>query len=365
MTDLKYMFSEMPPHEIEETVHSLVREAIYAKYGEAPDELITNRFKEEWHAVERFGCILDIAAMYEIVQWLKENRCPYFMSGNNGSSFILYMLGMSSGNPLPAHLYCPECKAVEFMPQYKDGFDIVSGLECGHDGTRRIADGHDISWKMLWGDNHNSSLAIELPDYLYEKFEELLQNHWIKKTDADITLEYPSLPEFKGFGFSNMYFTFLLDTEKITQSLYDRELTFEDRDRMLSMWRIFTNEDINDFPEPKNIADLISLFGLSCSIGVWDDVSKFMVNKMGYSLSDMIAFREDVYFYLLEHGFPEEDALYGMNRVRKGMGGLRVITDEMTKARDKWVIERCHNVKYLTCKAFAVEYIFSTLKSLL
>ena len=60
-----------------------------------------------------------------------------------GASFIAWLLGATSVNPLPPHYYCPQCKRMEF----------VSGIECGIDlpdkvcdcGSAYDKDGFDIS----------------------------------------------------------------------------------------------------------------------------------------------------------------------------------------------------------------------------
>lgn len=70
----------------------------------------------------------------------------------------------------------------------------------------------------------------------------------------------------------------------------------------------------------------------------------------------MIAFRDDVFCYLTDHGFSEVDAWRGMERTRKGRG-LPVITPEMISARDFWVLGICNKVKYLLPKSHAVEYL--------
>ncbi len=86
-----------------------------------------------------------------------------------------------------------------------------------------------------------------------------------------------------------------------------------------------------------------------------------MVERLDYTLSDLIAYRDDVFSYLLAHGFPEKDAWSGMDRVRTGRG-LSVVTSEMERARDKWVLNRCKKVSYLFPKAHAVEYLLYRLQ---
>lgn len=75
----------------------------------------------------------------------------------------------------------------------------------------------------------------------------------------------------------------------------------------------------------------------------------------------MICFRDDVFYYLTEHGFLEKDAWRGMESVRKGKG-LPVVNEEMLYARDRWIVARCEKIKYLFPRAHAVEYLHYMLR---
>lgn len=361
---IEYIFDGFSKEGIEMELRHILDDAVAEKYGTMPNEVIKKRIEEEWYAINRSELILDIAAMYEIVQWLKEHRYPYWMRGCTGSSFILYMLGITTGNPLPPHLYCPECKTIEFFSQYRDGFDIITEQDgtCGN----RIADGHGIPWQTLWGyGDHQAVLDVDLPKELYETFRELLKGHWLTECDSENTLNNPHEGKVDCLRFSNISLMFILDSEKISPSFYDKDYTASDWVYTMENWQDLVqygeSSELN-IPTPSYFCDLVAMAGLLHSTGAWDEDTELMVFQLGYSLSDMISFRDDVYYYLLDHGFIAKDAWRGMNRVRKELG-LPVITDEMIRARDKWVLGRCHLIKYLSPKAHAVEYIFFKLKS--
>lgn len=361
---INYKFADFSKEGIEMELRRILDEAVAKNYGKMPNETISKRIKEEWHAMERSELILDVAAMYEIVQWLKEHRYPYWMRGCTGSSFVLYMLGITTGNPLPPHLYCPDCKSVEFFAQYRDGFDIINE----EDGTcgSRIADGHNIPWQTLWGyGDHQAVLDADLPKDLYEDFKELLANHWLIKFDSGNIPNNPHEGMVDCLKLSNISLMFVLNSNEISPSFYDKEYTAKDWVYMMENWQplVQYEEDCQlDIPTPSYFCDLVAMSGLLHATGAWDEETEFMVFQLGYSLSDMIAFRDDVFFYLMDHDFIEKDAWRGMNRVRKGLE-LPVITDEMVRARDLWVLGRCHHIKYLFPKAHAVEYIFFKLRS--
>ena len=215
---MKYqsVFSEIPQSEIEAVLFSKIEENAFEKYGDTPDPLVTRRIKEEWAAMERSNVILDVAALYELTIWLKKNRYPYWMRALSGSSFILYLLGITTGNPLPPHRYCPKCKSVQWQPMYADGFDIPQDTTCADDDVPMVSDGHNIPWQTIWGfGDFQATFDIDLPTFLYEPFRKELSSHWLQKLGADDFQTAPYDGKVKCIKLSNLSLVFVLDSEKI------------------------------------------------------------------------------------------------------------------------------------------------------
>lgn len=363
-----YMFSDMSAADIESSLHSKVYFALHSQYGVSPDPAIETRVNEEWHVMERTNTVLDIAALYELSLWMKKSGEPYWLRGCAGSSFVLYLLGITSGNPLPSHFHCPECHKISWMPYYSDGFDLPDEAYCANDNASLTGDGHCIPWQTLWGYGDNQPVFdIDLPKHLYDKFAVLLESHWLGRLKADAVPFSPYERNIKCIKFSNLSFMFVLNKNEIAPDFHLRQFAASDLPHILSNWEPLVQypEDAEtEFPEPDSFSDILALSGLLHSTGAWDKDCVFMLDRLGYSLSDMIAFRDDVYSYLLAHDFLEKDAWHGMNRVRKGLE-LPLITDEMLTSRDKWVLNRLERIRYLFPKAHAVEYIFFKLKSLM
>lgn len=63
------------------------------------------------------------------------------------------------------------------------------------------------------------------------------------------------------------------------------------------------------------------------------------MQKMGCSSTNVIAFRDDVYFYLLDHSSLPEEAWRLSERGRKGRE-LEIVISDMEHARDRWVLEQ-------------------------
>ena len=93
LMDFEYMFSGLAAFEVECKLQQIIENALYQKYGDKPDELIKKRILDEWAAMERSDTVLDVAALYELVIWLKKNHHPYWMRGCAGSNFLLYLRG--------------------------------------------------------------------------------------------------------------------------------------------------------------------------------------------------------------------------------------------------------------------------------
>lgn len=142
--------------EYQEENRSEVRNALYAdieaalqqRYGPSVDETIRERVRLEWEtwspgSPER----ADLADLHLLVRWLKKNKEPYWFHGSAGANFILYLLGITSGNPLPPHYYCPKCHQVIWCDNYKDGFDLPPDRICEKDGAPLCRDGHNIPWQ--------------------------------------------------------------------------------------------------------------------------------------------------------------------------------------------------------------------------
>ena len=89
----EYVFNDLSAFEVEHKLRQSIENALCEKYGDKPDELIKKQIIDEWAAMERSNTVLEVAALYELVIWLKKNHHPYWMRGCAGSNFILYLRG--------------------------------------------------------------------------------------------------------------------------------------------------------------------------------------------------------------------------------------------------------------------------------
>lgn len=347
-------------HNIEAKLRQAVDISLSLRYGEAPDPLVSERVNTEWAAIERSSLFSEISILHDIATYLQNAKYPCYMDGLAGSSFILYLLGITSSNPLPPHTYCPKCKGIHWVSSFADGFDIPAGSACENDGTSLLSDGHNIPWQTIWGyGDFTASLEISMPVSLKSIFNELVPNfvrqELIQETEISMKDDHIKI--------RNLTLRFDLDLDS-NEVFYQPLTSGKVLTYALKHWKSLADyrpED-SEMPTPVSFADVVSVAGIFHSEGAWDDVSQYMVEEAGRPLSDMISFRDDVFYYLLAHGFTEKDAWRGMNRVRKGQG-LPTITDEMMEAKDKWKMARCERIEYLPAKSQILETLLFKIRS--
>lgn len=372
-TEFRHKYDGMSAEEVAASLKETIAESLHARYGPTPDAAIVKRVQEEWAAMEASGGVEDVAALHELTLWLKERREPYWVRGTPGASLILYLLGITAGNPLPPHYYCPRCHSVIWRSDCADGFDLPTDLTCEKDGALLCGDGHNIPWPTHWGYGKEPEYVFDVSEPLTETLWAFFQGHWLSRLrpEVEIIHRHPDAdPRF--MGFSRLWINCRLDPSEISPDFYN---IMPDASCIPNAMRVHRAFLETAKPNPYNgvsvelffrpvytFADIIAKISITSSTCSCDEDAQFMVERLGYSLSDLITCRDDIFFYLLSHGFSEKDAWYGMDSVRRGRG-LPVITSEMSLARDKWVIDRCERVKYLFSKAHAIEYIFYRLRA--
>lgn len=290
-----------------------VYDALHRQYCTNPDPLILKRLRQELTAMQERECVLDVAALYETTQWLKKRGHPYWMSGFAGSGFLLYLLGITSTNPLPPHLHCPKCHRIIWKGEYKDGFDIPPTI-CEHDGTPMIADGHNIPWQSFWGyGDYKPEFIVYLCADTKDDVAAWLKGHWLQKFVADSNEKaVPYILSRLRFGFGfHAESTFY--PAQIDASCKDAVIRHV-RERMI--WQGEILETGLSFPD--SFADAVATLGIFDEMGRNDVLQKLV--RSGIPASDLIVFREDVFSCLQKHGFVEKAAWQGMVQAWEGSG---------------------------------------------
>ncbi len=364
----KRLYFGKTKREVEAELHYYLDNELHDKYGEQLDDKIVERVRQEWHAIEVNGNLMDVAILHELCDWMRQNSYAYWLNGTSGGGFILYLLGVAAANPLPAHYHCPKCHSIVWNEQYKSGFDLSPDLGvCHTDGITMMRDGHDIPWQTLWGYRDDPAyLNLRIDPTLKEPLYRFFQSHWLNEIESDSqpTIPYPEHESL--FHFSNISFDVFNENQKVPNDFYQKIIDADSISALLenpALLAILEDEQGGSIEQPTSFADFVYSFGLLNGTGTWDDVAEFMIDNLAYAPSDLIAFRDDVYKYMLDHDFEEKDAWRAAERVRKGRG-LPFFRPEMMVARDKWVLHRISETRYLLPKAHAIEFIFFKIKCL-
>ena len=355
-------YAYLPKHAIEESIEADVNTALHRKYGRNPDPLIVKRMRQELTALREVDALQtalqDLAAVYELSRWLKAQNIPFFVEHVTASGLIPYLLGITHTNPLPPHTFCPKCQKLHWQRGYKDGFDIPAAV-CPDCGTDLIRDGHSLIWQEFCC-GPIPTYGFWLPASTQEHISHWVENHWRKR---DWETEWGAVQrENHRIDAGPCYFIFALDETEISSDFHNRIVTAEQTGELIrlvgSKWQ---NYDGIGMPYPKNAAEALAVYELMKDSGTRNKCAKYLLH-CGLGISDLICCREDIFYYLREHGFTEKDAIRGMHRVRKGKG-FPVITENMRNSHDKWVLTQCANVSHLPSRAADWERLLFQIRS--
>ena len=114
-----------------------------------------------------------------------------------------------------------------------------------------------------------------------------------------------------------------------------------------------------------NFTDLTKLLGLYFRTGEMHDNVEQVIKNGTARLCEIPAYREDIYFDLLNRGMDKKKAFYYMDMVRKGLFAKCESTDDLVKEFERdltgagisqWYIDFCKNTRYLFPKSHGAEY---------
>lgn len=170
-------YAFLPRRTIEESTEADIYAALYHKYGEKPDPVILKRMRQEWTALMEIDAVSELAAVYELTLWLRNNGHPYWIGGCAPSGFIPYLLGISRVNPLPPEL-----------------------------------GGHHLVWQEYASYGREPSYVFHLAADLQPQITAWLENHWLKKFKGNQWTAAQPYEDHLVRG--NMHFLFKLDTKQ-------------------------------------------------------------------------------------------------------------------------------------------------------
>lgn len=144
-------YAVLPARAIADSLEQDVFMAFEKKFRGIPETVITKQLRQEWMAILEASAAPELAAVYELCQWLKRENIPYYMEGSVTSGLIPFLLGITQTNPLPKSL-----------------------------------GGHNLVWQAFSSYGRRPSFLYHLPETAKAQIERWSANHWLRKLAPDL-----------------------------------------------------------------------------------------------------------------------------------------------------------------------------------
>ncbi len=246
-------------------------------------------------------CERDLLFVIEhLYRFKKENKnVKYHFRGTINNLLLLYILDISYVNPLeynlPYELFSdktinvdiinePSILFINYLNRQAENFKIVHGFFVKED-IREVN-------KLL--ENHYLLLPCGY-----------LDNHMLLRFNDLDTLE--TINDYRDY--KDQYVTIRIDEKDVI------------RNDKICLDNIFTNDferEIAKILKPKTVNDYIKIKSIAHGTDVWLNNQNQLVKEKKINLKNLIATREDIFEYLLDHKLEWDMALEITNFIRKG-----------------------------------------------
>ncbi len=368
----------------EKIVRELCMDAITRKYGKTIPKAVKQRLDEELLKITECDGWFKYWLATKLAEKSSELGYVNFVRGNAGGSFVAYILGITETNPLsaeessgqghniPYEFFLGSGKEVYFEIDVANEFsdkrleyakEIFGDYQVFYSGIVS-SDSADNSQKII---KHPHGKIVIVPKnqkidcYVDEKKEILYddQNRFeeIMLIGNNTISKLKKLQDYTG-----------VNVKEIREDRGDfDELSIWASKNFDSMTyaRLGENEIFNEV-QPKSFSELVKVFGLIHSTGVWYENGEILYSE-GIPLDDIIAHREEVMLKLLEYGISREEAYEIAEYVRMGKPYHKGFTEEHIKLLKEsnvpdWYVSSMSKIRYLWPKAHAVEFVRNYLR---
>lgn len=374
-------------------------------YGENVPLRAINRLNKEKEKLS--GTLMPF--LYAIVGQISavSNAKKYEVTNSNamGSSFLAYLLGANSINPLKPHYLCPKCKKVHFMTGYQCAWDLPERIcTCGCEMERL---GHDIPFETVYSEIKSKCALCNVAKSMINEVIEI-----VKELSKDVSVVCV-LPEEDSKSWYNPYrFFFVADGEKgfktvrySEESAYDLYTNYSlcvqpnevldnlsvlcqecgvalnkihptqkllDGFLSVNLEGIFTYENDSikamiSTIKPKTYHELLKALAMGLGERAWDENGSVLF-KSGIPFDQLIAFRDDVFTHVMngmvKQGiYDGQDFAYKiMNDTRQGIYNIRGMADHTKHSLEElalpdWFVSTITKIQYLSSKAHVVHYL--------
>lgn len=330
-------------------------------YGEKLDSIIIDRIKYE--ANELSKCC-DVNDILKVTHFIK-NEPLHLSRLSYSNSFIFYLLGIGSVNPLPRHRYCTFCH------EFHEGEGDKSNSFCPHCGKPYLKDGYNLAFEILLDEIKRYGLKFRFSSNKSYKNEKLhiqyFESDLIKLaielgfTQKEIESNDVSLEDTKlimkyltGSNDLSEYSDYNKDYKRINICNHLPFIGIPELGSKL-FFEVF-NEDFECFESFDDFAKIYAmLHGTRVIYANVHHVCEFLVNSL---IEEAIATRDDLYNLLINYNKLNKEDVINICRETcfAGRGNLTEENElKLKKAGvDEKYIEFLKTIKYIFHKGHSV-----------
>lgn len=323
---------------------------IFDLYGDMPDLRIVNRFYSEKQALMQY----DVGKyFYDLARLRREAaEAGERLIAKNvvGSCLVAYLLGATDENPLPAHYYCPRCKAVVWT----EGGCVLDlqGRTCAC-GERMKPDGFDIPHEAYVPYAKRLTTADIAPESRQQPFDPTLshfQSSLFDTANACKRLE--------------MATGACVDSISLNDLEVKRRLLTGNFEKLASVGGEKTIKHMITLTHPQTYNELLKLIGLAHGTCTWRHNAEHLLADEICSLSAIPTTRDEVFTTIRaamrDCDFHDTGFAFDVsNKARRGYyqkHGMDDYTNGTLKMLgiDDWFVSYIRATQYMSTKALAV-----------
>ena len=294
---------------------------IHSRYSDEQLEDAMARIEEELEIIKRQGSASEYLVVINAFNAVNARSNEYCMRGTTPSLLIAYATGLSDVDPL-------NCTP-RIYPEFSYG---------------------------IKGDKM-PSFEFNVSSDLHSRIFEYYDNYPGKEP---VTRKYDEMRQFVG-----VYIGEIDEKTAVGGLYYDTfYINYIEIKDELMMEKILLHDEIIEQCKPKNLEEYVKCYGFKHSTGAWEDNAELLYKDSDVPFCELIANREDVYEYLLDHGVDKTMAFSIAQYVRMGKAKRRGWKDDMFAVMKidsipDWFIESCEKVDYLFTRAHAMSFFKS------
>lgn len=334
----------------ETVVRKLCLERMQLLYGIHPPKVVCDRLERELELMGRNAPMYWL--LYRVAKDLRDAGAISGTRGTVGSTLIAYLLGVSHGNPLPAHYRC-RCTYAEFVPAVS-GYDLPEKI-CPKCGKAMTGDGHDIPFESCMGLDGSRELVpnITVPETMVEHAMDRLRDE-MAEDRVDVVSQR---------RLDRLQKLYAITGARPEEVDYTDPAVYE----MIRDWDCCgVPELLSDFYEQivekadiRCFSDLSKMVSMAHGTVVWKDNGEALIREVPFRA--LIGNRDDVMLALMAHGVERETAYLVTERVRRGRFGHfarenpRLCQELEGMGVPRWYLASMEKIHYLTTRAYAVQ----------